>query len=72
SKLLVCLGDDVETAVWKEVEVEPVATNYQRFVEAVKQGKTLEPSFRHASRLQKAIDLANITESDRREHRLTA
>ncbi|QND52810.1 Gfo/Idh/MocA family oxidoreductase [Phyllobacterium sp. 628] len=70
SKLSVCLGEDVENAIWKEVEVEPVATNYQRFVEAVKQGKTLEPSFRHAARLQKAIDLANVTESDRREHRL--
>ena len=45
-------------------------TNYQRFVEAVGQGRTLEPSFRHAAKLQKAIDLANVTEIDRKEHRL--
>lgn len=70
SKLLVCLGDDVETASWKELDVEPVSTNYQRFVEAVGQGRTLEPSFRHAAKLQKAIDLATITEIDRKEHRL--
>ncbi|ATU91632.1 Gfo/Idh/MocA family protein [Phyllobacterium zundukense] len=70
SKLLACLGDDIETATWKEIEVEPVPTNYQRFVDAVGQGKALEPSFRHAAKLQKAIDLANVTESDRKEHRL--
>ncbi len=70
SKLLACLGEDIETATWKEIEVEPVPTNYQRFVDAVGQGKALEPSFRHAANLQKAIDLANVTESDRKEHRL--
>lgn len=70
SKLLACLGDDVESASWKELDVEPVSTNYQRFVEAVEQGRTLEPSFRHAAKLQKAIDLATITEIDRKEHRL--
>ncbi|MEI4480834.1 MULTISPECIES: Gfo/Idh/MocA family protein [Phyllobacterium] len=70
SKLMVCLGDDVEAATWKELDVEPVSTNYQRFVEAVGQGRTLEPSFRHAAKLQKAIDLATITEMDRKEHQL--
>jgi predicted dehydrogenase len=70
SKLFVCLGDDIETATWKEIDVEPVPTNYQRFVEAVGQGRTLEPSFRHAAKLQKAIDLATVTEVDRKEHRL--
>lgn len=72
SKLLACLGGDIETATWKEIEVEPVATNYQRFADAVGQGSTLEPSFRHAAKLQKAIDLANVTEKDRSEHRLGA
>ena len=70
SKLLACLDEDVETANWKEIDVEPVATNYERFAEAVALGVTLEPSFRHAAKLQKAIDLANVTETDRREHRL--
>ncbi|MEK1887739.1 MAG: Gfo/Idh/MocA family oxidoreductase [Phyllobacterium sp.] len=70
SKLFACLDEDIETATWKEMDVEPVPTNYQRFVEAVALGVTLEPSFRHAAKLQMAIDLANVTESDRREHRL--
>ena len=65
--LKVVLGDDVETATWKEVEVPPVPTNYQRFAEAVKTGKMQEPSFRHAAELQKVLDLALVTELERRE-----
>ncbi len=61
------LGADAETATWQEMEVEPVATNYQRFAEAVQTGKTLEPSFRHAANLQKVLDLATVTDRERRE-----
>ena len=67
SQLRVVLGADAETATWQEMEVEPVATNYQRFAEAVQTGKTLEPSFRHAANLQKVLDLATVTDRERRE-----
>lgn len=67
SKLRVSLGDDVKTGDWKEVEVPPVPTNYQRFAEAVKTGVQQEPSFRHAAELQKVLDLAMVTERERRE-----
>ncbi|MFD1255058.1 MULTISPECIES: Gfo/Idh/MocA family oxidoreductase [Devosia] len=70
SKLLTCLGDDVETGTWSEVEVGPVPTNYQRFAEAVRLGKNLEPSFRHATNIQKVLDLATVTDRDRTEHRV--
>jgi len=68
SKLLVCSGEDAETGTWKEVAVEPVETNYQRFAKAVAQGKTMEPSFRHAANIQKVLDTAVVTEQDRHEH----
>lgn len=67
SKLRVSLGDDVKTGDWKEVDVPPVPTNYQRFAEAVKTGVQQEPSFRHAAELQKVLDLALVTERERRE-----
>jgi len=67
SKLLTCLGGDIENGVWSEATAPPVATNYQRFVEAVRAGQTLEPSFRHAANLQKVLDLAVATDRDRRE-----
>jgi predicted dehydrogenase len=67
SQLRVVLGADADTATWQEMPVEPVKTNYERFVEAIAAGKTLEPSFRHAANLQKVLDLATVTDRERRE-----
>jgi len=67
SELHGCLGDDVETATWKPVDVPPVPTNYQRFAEAVATGVQFDPNFRHAANLQKVLDLAMVTERERRE-----
>lgn len=72
SRLRVCLGDDAETVTWQEMEVDPVPTNYQRFAEAVRTGKADEPSFRHATNLQKVLDLAALTDRDRTEHAIRA
>ncbi|RWX19843.1 Gfo/Idh/MocA family oxidoreductase [Rhizobium hidalgonense] len=67
SELHGCLGEGVETATWTEIEVEPVATNYERFAEAVATGVQPDPNFRHAANLQKVLDLAMVTERERRE-----
>jgi predicted dehydrogenase len=67
SQLRVALNDDIETATWQEMEVEPVPTNYQRFAEAVATGVNLEPTFRHAAELQKVLDLATVSEVERKE-----
>jgi predicted dehydrogenase len=64
----VCIGDDAETQVWRDVAVDPVPTNYQRFVDAVRLGVNQEPSFRHAAALQKILDLATVMDGDRAEH----
>ncbi|MGB3336288.1 MAG: Gfo/Idh/MocA family oxidoreductase [Devosia sp.] len=58
SSLRACLGDDVHTATWRDLPLAPVDTNYQRFVSAVRSGKTLEPSFRRAANIQKVLDAA--------------
>ena len=70
SKLFTCLGDDIETGTWTEVAVDPVPTNYQRFAEAVRAGKNLEPSFRHATNIQKVLDLGTVTDRERAEHKV--
>ncbi|ARM89600.1 oxidoreductase protein [Rhizobium sp. CIAT894] len=67
SELHGCLGEGIETATWTEIEVEPVATNYERFAEAVASGIQPDPNFRHAANLQKVLDLAMVTERERRE-----
>lgn len=67
ASLRACIGDDIEAPLWQEIAVDPVPTNYQRFVEAVQQGKSLDPTFRHAAYLQKILDLAVQANSDHRE-----
>jgi predicted dehydrogenase len=67
STLRACLGDDIEKGVWRDIDAGTVLTNYQRFIDAVRAGKTAEPGFRHAADLQKVLDLAMVTEKERRE-----
>lgn len=67
SSLRGCIGDDVETAVWREIDAGTVPTNYARFVDAVRDGRQVEPGFRHAANLQKVLDLAIEAERERRE-----
>lgn len=67
STLRGCLGDDVENAVWRAIDAGVVPTNYQRFVEAVRAGRPVEPGFRHAAELQKVLDLALAAEKERCE-----
>lgn len=67
SRLRACLQEDVELAVWREIDVDPVATNYEKFVAAIRDGRAQEPSFRHAAELQKVLDLAMLAEIERRE-----
>jgi predicted dehydrogenase len=67
STLRACLGDDIEKGIWKDIDAGTVLTNYQRFIDAVRAGKTGEPGFRHAADLQKVLDLAMVTEKERRE-----
>lgn len=70
SSLRACLGDNAETAVWEDVDMGQVTTNYQRFVEACKAGDNREPSFRHTAELQKVLDMAIIAERERREQKI--
>ncbi len=67
SRLRACLQEDVELAVWQDIDVDPVATNSQKFIAAIQEGKMQEPSFRRAAELQKVLDLAMLTEIERRE-----
>ena len=56
TSLRASLGQDLETGTWRDVETRPVPLNYQRFVDAVRQGDNLEPSFATATRLQQILD----------------
>ena len=62
STLRACVGAGIEKGDWKDIACDAVETNYQRFAKAVKAGKTLEPSFRHAANIQKILDLAVVSD----------
>lgn len=57
-RLDVCLGDDIETQTWRVYPLSPVESNYERFIRALRQGETLEPSFAYAANLQRILDKA--------------
>ncbi|MDW6023528.1 Gfo/Idh/MocA family oxidoreductase [Mesorhizobium sp. BAC0120] len=67
SELKVCIGGNIEDALWKTLDSGSVPTNYQRFVDAVRSGVPAEPSFRHAAELQKVLDLAVVAAERRAE-----
>jgi predicted dehydrogenase len=57
STLRMCAGDAVHRQAWHDVVSDPVPTNYQTFLAAVRRGVNDEPSFRHAADLQRVLDL---------------
>jgi len=67
SVLCACLGADLDTATWRDIPFDPVETNYQRFIVAVREGKTMEPSFRRAANIQKVLDMAQVSDRERRD-----
>lgn len=58
SSLRGSIGDDIETATWRDIDAGQVETNYQRFARAVADGIALQPDFRHAANLQRVLDHA--------------
>ena len=67
SRMFVVLGEDAQTGSWRELEVPPVPTNYERFAAAVRSGVNDQPNFRHAAALQRVLDLAAVSDLERRE-----
>ncbi len=65
TSLRASLGDDLQQGKWQNIEAKTVKTNYQRFVEAVKSNKQLEPSFEHGANLQKILDISAANEIDK-------
>lgn len=56
SSLRVSRNQDLETGTWRDVACRSIPLNYQRFVDAVRQGENQEPSFATATRLQQILD----------------
>lgn len=62
SRLNVCLGDDVNTVTWEQVEASPRPTVYERFIAAIRGEGVANPDFARAAKLQRVLDA--VAESD--------
>lgn len=56
------LGDDMLTATWADLPCPEVATNYARFIAAVREGTQVQPDFARGAALQKVLDLAALSD----------
>lgn len=63
SSLRACLGDDLQTGTWIDVPTPEIQTNYQRFIEAIRNGSAEQPDFARGATLQRVLDLAVVSSS---------
>lgn len=56
SALRACLGDDIHTATWHDIDCPDVPTIYQRFVAAILGTDVAEPTFARGAELQRLLD----------------
>lgn len=58
SHLRACLGDDIQSGTWHDVDCPPVPTIYQRFVSAIRGESAADPDFARGAALQRLLDRA--------------
>ena len=61
SHLRACLGEDVTTGTWTDVDCPPVPTIYQRFIAAIRGEGAPEPDFARGAALQRLLDRAEAS-----------
>lgn len=61
SALRACLGADIHTATWREVDCPTLPTIYQRFVAAIRGEGAADPTFARGAELQKMLDAAEAS-----------
>jgi len=64
SRLRACIGGDVLTETWTEIEAPEVATVYARFVGAVRGGPVTAPTFTRGAELQECLDLSERSDAE--------
>jgi predicted dehydrogenase len=58
SRLRACLGDDILTGIWHEVEAPVLPTIYERFISAIRGEGVADPDFARGAALQRLLDRA--------------
>lgn len=58
SRLRACLGPDIQTGKWVDIDCPPVPTIYQRFIAAIRGEGAADPDFARGAVLQRLLDRA--------------
>jgi predicted dehydrogenase len=61
SRLRACLGADIHTATWREVDCPAVPTVFQRFIAAIRGQGPATPDFARGAALQRLLDQAEAS-----------
>lgn len=61
SHLRACLGEDIHTGTWRDVDCPAVPTIYQRFIAAIRGESPAEPDFARGALLQRLLDQAEAS-----------
>jgi predicted dehydrogenase len=64
TKYRICVGENVDKALWEEVEAPPVPTNYERFITGIRTGKQDEPDFSRGAEIQKILDACYVSDKE--------
>jgi predicted dehydrogenase len=64
SHLRACLGEDIHTGTWKDVDCPPVPTIYQRFIAAIRGEGPADPDFARGAALQRLLDSAELSAAE--------
>lgn len=66
STLETCLGPDIDSQTWTPYPLQPSPRNEERFVIALLSGVNGEPDFRHATKVQRLLDIAFVSDAEGR------
>ena len=61
SRLLACLGENIATGTWEEVDCPAVPTIYERFISAIRGEALADPDFARGAALQRLLDRAELS-----------
>ena len=64
SHLRACLGDNIQTATWADIDCPPVPTIYQRFIAAIRGEDAADPDFARGAALQRLLDRAEASAAE--------
>jgi len=62
----ICAGKDLDKALWRDVTVTDVPSNYQRFIKAIRTGKQDQPDFARGAEIQKVLDACLVSDAEKR------